>query len=242
MTMRPTISFDSLGAELVRLVEGLRFQETGLEPADLACAEMGAALGAGAGDRTLSRVMGRALGVGVGAEVLESVLVHLLGYVGLTAVERAGDVLRDHLPGRAPDVALSVPATFDERVSAGRSLYGLFDAKRPEAQTRAFAALGPLYYEAALELSCVVLGNGMLDLRRRELAAVSALSSLGGAEPQLRFHVGIALREGLDVQTLVACLRLVQLYAGLPRANNAARIVAEIAAAAVAGRTPDQSR
>lgn len=60
-----------------------------------------------------------------------------------------------------------------------------------------------------------------LELRERQIAAVAALVTQGGAEPQLKTHVGGALRVGLSqaevIEVIVQCLPFV----GFPRVLNA---------------------
>ena len=53
---------------------------------------------------------------------------------------------------------------------------------------------------------------------------VAMLASLGGQNDQLRFHIDVALRHGVDQTTLAGIFILVQAYAGMPRANNAAQL------------------
>jgi 4-carboxymuconolactone decarboxylase len=61
----------------------------------------------------------------------------------------------------------------------------------------------------------------VLDLRQRQLVTISALTTLGGAEPQLEFHVNAGLNVGLTarevVETILHCIP----YTGFPRVLNA---------------------
>ena len=70
-----------------------------------------------------------------------------------------------------------------------------------------------------------------LDLARRQIAAIAALTALGGCEPQLEYHIGIALDAGLPpgeiVETIVHCAPFV----GFARTLNAARSVKRVFAA-----------
>jgi 4-carboxymuconolactone decarboxylase len=60
-----------------------------------------------------------------------------------------------------------------------------------------------------------------LDLRQRQLVTVSALTTLGGAEPQLEVHINAALNVGLSAEEVVEALLHCVPYAGFPRALNA---------------------
>lgn len=60
-----------------------------------------------------------------------------------------------------------------------------------------------------------------LDLRSREIAAVSVLAGLGHAIPQLRVHINGALNVGVSRTEVVEIIMQVGLYGGFPAALNA---------------------
>ena len=67
-----------------------------------------------------------------------------------------------------------------------------------------------------------------LDLRSREIATVAALTALGNAEPQLKFHIHGALNVGCTRKEIVEVLIQMAIYAGFPaalRAMSAAKSV-----------------
>jgi len=69
-----------------------------------------------------------------------------------------------------------------------------------------------------------------LDLGRRQLVTVTALATLGGCERQLAVHVRGALNVGVSAEELFEALLQVGLYAGVPRALNAIRVLREVEA------------
>jgi 4-carboxymuconolactone decarboxylase len=60
-----------------------------------------------------------------------------------------------------------------------------------------------------------------LDLRQRELITISALTTLGGVEPQLEVHVNAALNVGLTPREVVEGILQCIPYTGFPRVLNA---------------------
>jgi 4-carboxymuconolactone decarboxylase len=60
-----------------------------------------------------------------------------------------------------------------------------------------------------------------LDLRQRELVTISALTTLGGAEPQLEVHVNAGLNVGLTAREVVEAILHCIPYTGFPRVLNA---------------------
>lgn len=60
-----------------------------------------------------------------------------------------------------------------------------------------------------------------LDLRQRQLVTISALTTLGGAEPQLEVHVNAGLNVGLSASEIVEAMLHCIPYTGFPRVLNA---------------------
>jgi 4-carboxymuconolactone decarboxylase len=60
-----------------------------------------------------------------------------------------------------------------------------------------------------------------LDLRQRQLVTISALTTLGGAEPQLEVHINAALNVGLTAREIVEAILHCIPYNGFPRVLNA---------------------
>lgn len=60
-----------------------------------------------------------------------------------------------------------------------------------------------------------------LDLQRRELATVAALTALGHCQPQLAVHLHGALNVGCTPAELVEVIIQMAVYAGFPAALNA---------------------
>jgi 4-carboxymuconolactone decarboxylase len=61
----------------------------------------------------------------------------------------------------------------------------------------------------------------VLDLRQRQLVTISALTTPGGAEPQLEVHVNAALNVGLTAREVVEAMLHCIPYTGFPRVLNA---------------------
>jgi len=70
-----------------------------------------------------------------------------------------------------------------------------------------------------------------LDDRTRQLAAISALAAMGGAEPQLEYHIGIALNVGVNPGEIVESVVFLAPFVGFARTLNAIRSVRRVFAA-----------
>jgi len=70
-----------------------------------------------------------------------------------------------------------------------------------------------------------------LDDRTRQLAAISALAAMGGAEPQLEYHIGIALNVGVDPDEIAETVLFLAPFVGFARTLNAVRSLRRVFAA-----------
>ena len=78
-----------------------------------------------------------------------------------------------------------------------------------------------------------------LDDRARQLTAIAALAALGGAEPQLEYHIGIALNVGVEPSEIVEAIVHLAPFLGFARTLNAARSAKRVFAAR--GVTPERT-
>ena len=65
-----------------------------------------------------------------------------------------------------------------------------------------------------------VLARSGLDLRTREMLMVAALTAMGTAPGQLKFHMRAALEAGVTREELVEVVLQMAVYAGVPACMN----------------------
>ena len=94
--------------------------------------------------------------------------------------------------------------------------------KLEELTTSRVAELAPDFARMAIEfpLGDLYTRDG-LDLRSREIAAISSLATLGNAGPQLRIHIRAATTVGVSKTEIIEILMQTAVYAGFPAAFNA---------------------
>src|SRR5271156_5720389 len=74
--------------------------------------------------------------------------------------------------------------------------------------------------------------NPVLDSRTRQIVTVAALATLGSAAPQLRTHIGGAVRCGVTREELVEIMMQLVPYVGVAAAINGVAACREVFAAA----------
>ena len=94
--------------------------------------------------------------------------------------------------------------------------------KLGEFTTSRVAELAPDFARMAIEfpLGDLYARDG-LDLRSREIVAISSLATLGNASPQLRIHIRAATQLGITKTEIIEILMQTAIYAGFPAALNA---------------------
>ena len=113
-----------------------------------------------------------------------------------------------------------------DRRSIGAHELQAIDGERGAAVVRAVRQTSPTLADALTEFAFgQVFCKAELGRRERELATVAILGAIGGAETQLRVHLGAALRSGVDPDELIALCEHLAPYAGIPRALNVLREV-----------------
>jgi 4-carboxymuconolactone decarboxylase len=105
------------------------------------------------------------------------------------------------------------------RQIAGRKAGAAFDPLAgiaPNFSRYAMAFFGDLYTRPGL------------DRRSRQIATISALTALGTAPSQLRFHIEAGLNVGLTRTQIVEVITQLTLYVGAPAAGNAFAAAADV--------------
>lgn len=94
--------------------------------------------------------------------------------------------------------------------------------KLEEFTTSRVAELAPDFARMAIEfpLGDIYAREG-LDLRNREIVAITSLATLGTAGPQLRIHIRAATKVGVTQAEIIEILMQTAIYAGFPAALNA---------------------
>ena len=116
-----------------------------------------------------------------------------------------------------------------KRYMRGRARLGELDELQAGRVTDSLKDTAPDLARYALEFPYgdIYCRSG-LDLKQRETAAVAALAAMGGAEPQLKFHISSALNVGLSREEVTEVVMQTAVYAGFPRALNAMNVAIEV--------------
>ena len=116
-----------------------------------------------------------------------------------------------------------------DRTVRGNREYKALIGDTPEAALAGLREQAPDLYESLITGSFGgPLARAELSRQTREIATVAILAALGGAEGPLAAHTAAALHNGVDASELLALLEHVSVYAGMPRALGALRVVGDV--------------
>ena len=120
-----------------------------------------------------------------------------------------------------------------ERRARGAQKIGEILGQTPEQVERSLGDVAPQLATFVLEtIYGDVYQSPALDARSRQIVTVTALATLGTAAPQLRTHIGGALRCGVAREELVEIMMQLAPFAGVAAAINGVVACREVFAAA----------
>lgn len=120
-----------------------------------------------------------------------------------------------------------------ERRARGAQKIGEILGQTPEQVERSLGDVAPQLATFVLEtIYGEIYQSPALDSRTRQIVTVTALATLGTAAPQLRTHVGGALRCGVGREELVEIMMQLAPFAGVAAAINGVAACREVFSAA----------
>ncbi|MBT2722601.1 carboxymuconolactone decarboxylase family protein [Bacillus sp. ISL-46] len=175
--------------------------------------------------------VGAALNVGLTPVDIKEAVYQCAPYIGfpktLNAINEVNEVFK------AKNIALPIESQqqvdeetrFDKGLSVQVEIFGEVIAKMREA-----APSNLKHIQDYLSAFCFgdFYTRGGLDLKTRELLTLCIVSSLGGAEAQVKAHVQGNLNVGNDKETIITAITHCLPYMGFPRTLNALNCINEI--------------
>jgi 4-carboxymuconolactone decarboxylase len=120
-----------------------------------------------------------------------------------------------------------------QRRARGAQKIGEILGQTPEQVERSLGDIAPQLATYVLEtIYGEIYQNPTLDSRTRQIVTVAALATLGTAAPQLRTHIGGALRCGVTREELIEIMMQLVPYVGVAAAINGIAACREVFVAA----------
>ena len=176
-------------------------------------------------------MLGGALNVGVTPIEVKEIVYQSVPYVGIAKSYDFIHATNEILERRGVKLPLEGQSTttpetrFKKGLALSKSVFGkMIDAmyeQSPENQ---------IHIQKYLSANCFgdYYTRTGLDIKMRELLTFSMLLSLGGCEPQLKWHIQGNVNIGNNKETLLSVVTQLLPYVGYPRTLNAIRCLNEV--------------
>ncbi len=110
----------------------------------------------------------------------------------------------------------------NERYERGLNSLRTLDAEGSAAVQKSLQDISPDMGRFIIEFAYGdVFSRPGLDPKSRQVATIAALTALGNAEPQLKFHIGGALNVGVTPQEIIEVIYVATIFSGFPAGLNA---------------------
>jgi len=177
-----------------------------------------------------------ALNVGCSINEIKEVILQMSGYSGFPTCINAMNALKNVLNerreqgindniGDAP--TNEIPST-DDRYMIGVKELSKLDNMQAERLEMAYNDFSPDLVKYIIHSYADIFTRNNLDIKYRQIATISALTALGNAQPQLKFHINAGLNIGLTDEEIKEIMLLLTVYSGFPSAINGMNILKDI--------------
>lgn len=174
-----------------------------------------------------------ALNVGLDAGAVAEAILQMSAYAGFPAAINGMGALKTVLGARKmTGKAEAILMSPDERRLRGEKVMEAVAPGQAAALHARFDAVSPDLARYVVEFGYgEILSRPGLTLEMREIATVAALTALGTAPTQLRFHIAAALHAGVSAVEIREIMLLMSVYAGFPAAINGTLALKDVLAA-----------
>jgi 4-carboxymuconolactone decarboxylase len=116
-----------------------------------------------------------------------------------------------------------------ERYEKGYHALQMLNAEGADKVIKGLQDIAPEMADFVVEFAYGdVFSRQALDPKSREIAAISALTALGNAAPQLKWHIGAALNIGVTPAQVIDIMYVSTVYHGFPAALNGIAAAREV--------------
>ncbi|KXU36975.1 carboxymuconolactone decarboxylase [Cephaloticoccus primus] len=177
-----------------------------------------------------------ALNTGSSISEVKEVILQMSAYSGFPSSINAMNALKEVLAerekhgirddkGKPPS---PVPAN---RLELGEQELSQLDGSMIERLREAYDDLSPELVRFTLEYGYGdIFSRDNLSKKHRQIATIAALTALGTAQPQLKFHINAGLNIGVSAEEIKEVMLLMTIYAGFPAAINGTNALKEVLA------------
>ncbi|AWI05078.1 carboxymuconolactone decarboxylase family protein [Clostridium drakei] len=176
-----------------------------------------------------------ALNVGCTINDIKEIILQMSAYSGFPTCINAMNALKDVLSEREKQGikdSIGKEATNkispEDRYEVGAAELSELDGNQVEILENAYNNFSPDLVKLVVQSYADIISRNNLNKRYRQIATIAALTALGNAKSQLKFHINAGLNIGLTADDVKEIMLLMTIYAGFPSAINGTNILKEV--------------
>jgi len=175
-----------------------------------------------------------ALNTGSSISEVKEVILQMSVYSGFPSAINAMNALKEVLAERENkginDIQGKQPSEqHSDRLALGEQQLSQLDSLQVQRLEKAFNDLSPELVKFTLEYGYGdVFSRDNLTKKHRQIATIAALTALGNASAQLKFHINAGLNIGVSEDEIKEIMLLMTIYAGFPAAINGTQTLKEV--------------
>lgn len=224
-----------LGNYIIEYVFGDVYQQDGLSLKSKEIAVVAALTAMGTAQPQLKVHINGALNTGSSINEVKEIILQMSVYSGFPAAINAMNALKEVLAEREKlglkDEIGNVPTetNITDRLKTGEQKLSLLDSLQVGRLKEAYDNFSPDLVKFTLEYGYAdIFSRDNLSIKHRQIATIAALTAMGNAQPQLKFHINAGLNIGLSADEIKDLMLLMTVYAGFPAAINGTNILKEV--------------
>ena len=178
-----------------------------------------------------------ALNVGANIAEIQEVILQMSSYAGFPSAINGMLALKDvvaerKLEGKQDESGVMHPSSVPKGVSRyalGAQTLNTLYANQVENLEATFKDISPDLARLVIEYGFAdIFSRPALDSKHREMATIAALTAMGTAPSQLKFHIKAALHIGVSQVEIREIMILMSVYCGFPAAINGTLALKEV--------------
>lgn len=176
-----------------------------------------------------------ALNVGCSINELKEVILQMSAYSGFPTCINAMNALKDVLSHREKEGIkdsvgeIATNEVLEEsRYEIGVKELSKLDSNQVEILENAYKDFAPDLVKLVVNEYADIYSRDNLSKRYRQIATIAALTALGNAQPQLKFHINAGINIGLSAEEVKEIMLLMTVYSGFPSAINGINVLKEV--------------
>ncbi|PXV66771.1 4-carboxymuconolactone decarboxylase [Dysgonomonas alginatilytica] len=177
-----------------------------------------------------------ALNTGSSVNEVKEVILQMSAYAGFPKAINAMNAFKEVLNERKEKSIVDsigqqpTPNNEDRRKTGSKALASL-DSNQEQLIIDTYDNFSPELTRFVIEYGYGdIYSRDNIDKKLRQTASIAALTTLGNAPSQLKFHINGGLNVGLTIDEIKGIMLLMTVYAGFPAAINGTNILKEVVA------------